>query len=315
LVGRNSVESVSGLCGAHQGSRRPVARPNVITRIVVNKKLIASQTRDLLTFYMKEISAYPLLTRAEEIKLGHLALKGDENARHRLVEGNLRFVVKMARKYYSSRLTMPDLINEGNLGLIEAAKRYDPSRGVRFLTYAVWWIRQSILQAISVGGYHLRFPTKISSNLYRLNSVLSKRQEVAEPSLEELTELSGLSEDEIHVAMLLKQEAISLQQPLYADGNQTLGEMLPDRSQARFETKLMHDDLKRDMKKSVHQLTSREQKVLNWRFGLDGDDPRTLKQIGDRVGLSRERVRQIEASAIVKLRKDGATRKIALTYP
>jgi len=274
-----------------------------------------AQHKSLLGLYLKEISAYSLLIREEEIRLGHLAKQGDEDAIQRLVEANLRFVVKIAKRYHGLRLSLLDLIHEGNLGLIVAAKRFDPSRGVRFISYAVWWIRQSILYAISTYGHPFRVPPKISANLYRINAVLAHQRESGlQPTLEELTAESGLTATEIELAIQMKQETVSLHQPLYSDGDLSLEEVLPDMAQSSLELKLINYDLKRHLKRVVDQLTSREQQVLILRFGLDGDEPRTLGEIGVQIGVCRERVRQIQVNAMHKLRNNDAARAIAVAF-
>lgn len=281
----------------------------------MNKMSNTAQHKSLLGLYLKEISAYSLLIREEEIRLGHLAKQGDEDAIQRLVEANLRFVVKIAKRYHGLRLSLLDLIHEGNLGLIVAAKRFDPSRGVRFISYAVWWIRQSILYAISTYGHPFRVPPKISANLYRINAVLAHQRESGlQPTLEELTAESGLTATEIELAIQLKQETVSLHQPLYSDGDRSLEEVLPDMAQSSLELKLINYDLKRHLKRVVDQLTSREQQVLILRFGLDGDEPRTLGEIGVQIGVCRERVRQIQVNAMHKLRNNDAARAIAVAF-
>jgi len=281
----------------------------------VNKMSNNPQRKGLLGLYLKEISSYSLLLPEEEIRLGHLAMLGDERAIQALVEANLRFVVKIAKRYHGLRLSLLDLIHEGNLGLIVAAKRFDPTRGVRFLSYAVWWIRQSILYAISTYDYPVRVPVKISANLYRINTSLARGRESGEqPTMEELSAESGLAATEIDVAMRLKHQTISLHQPLYSDGERSLEEVLPDMGHSNLELRLIKHDLKRHLKKLVDQLTSREQQVLILRFGLDGDEPQTLGEIGIQIGVCRERVRQIQVNAMHKLRNNSAARAIAVAF-
>ena len=273
------------------------------------------QGKSLLGTYLKEISAYPLLIPDEEKRLGHLAKHGDEYAIQQLVEANLRFVVKIAKSYPGIRLSLLDLIGEGNLGLIEAAKRFDPSRGVRFISYAVWWIRQSILYAISTCGHHFRVPVKIGANLYRINAALARQRELGvQPTMEELIAESGLAAKEIEVAIQLKHGTVSLHQPLYSDSHRSLEEVLPDVASSGLELKLINHDLKRKLKQIVDQLTSREQQVLTLRFGLEGDEPRNLREIGVQIGVCRERVRQIQVTAMHKLRKNHGARAIAVAF-
>jgi RNA polymerase primary sigma factor len=279
----------------------------------VNRSSNPAQCRSLLSVYLKEISAYPLLIPEEEKRLGHLAQRGDEDAIQRLVEGNLRFVVKIAKKYHGLRLSLLDLIHEGNLGLIVAAKRFDPSRGVKFLSYAVWWIRQSILSAISNCGHAFRIPAKFSAKLFRINLALARLRELdAQPTIEELTAESGLAATEIELTIQLKRDTVSLHQPLSADGDRSLEDVLPDIKQSSVEQRLINDDLKRHLKSGVAQLSSREQQVLVLRFGLDGQEPRTLEEIGSQIGVCRERIRQIQVNAINKLRNNDEIQTLAV---
>ena len=271
--------------------------------------------KSMLGIYLKEISAYSLLMPEEEQSLGRLAQQGDEVAIQKLVEANLRFVVKIAKRYHTVNLSFLDLIHEGNLGLIEAAKRFDPSRKLRFLTYAVWWIRQSILYAISNCGHPFRVPAKVSSNLYRMNAVLSEQIESrVQLTVEELAAECGLTSEEIEVAIRLKGETVSLDQPPFPDGDRSFGSVLPDNSQPSIEQRLIHDDFRRQLKDGVQRLTDREQQVLSLRFGLDGAEPKTLVEIGDKIGVCRERIRQIELVAIKKLRNDERIRTIATAF-
>jgi RNA polymerase primary sigma factor len=281
----------------------------------VTKLPNARPQKSVLSIYLKEISAYSLLLPEEEISLGRLAQQGDEAAVQRLVEANLRFVVKIAKRYQGLRLSLLDLIHEGNLGLIHAAKRFDPTRQVRFLTYAVWWIRQSVLCAVSNYSHPFRVPPKISSNLYRMNAVLAKQSESGvQPTVEELAAECGLTATEIEVATQLKQETVSLDRPLYPYGNRSLEDVLPDITQSSPEQRLMDYDLKRHLKSVVERLTSREQQVISLRFGLDGEEPKTLGEIGAQIGVCRERVRQIQVNAVNKLRNNDEIRTIAVAF-
>jgi len=281
----------------------------------VTKISKAQPQKNVLGLYLKEISAYPLLIPEEEISLGRLAQQGDEAAVQRLVEANLRFVVKVAKRYQGLRLSLLDLIHEGNLGLIHAAKRFDPSREVRFLTYAVWWIRQSVLCAVSNYSHPFRLPPKISSNLYRMKAVLAKQSESSvQPTVEELAAECGLTATEIEVATRLKQETVSLDQPLFPYGARSLEDVLPDITQSSPEQRLINYDLKRHLKNVVKQLTNREQQVISLRFGLDGEEPKTLGEIGAQIGVCRERIRQIQVNAMNKLRNNDKIRTMAVAY-
>jgi RNA polymerase sigma factor (sigma-70 family) len=271
----------------------------------------ARPQRSVLGLYLKEISAYSLLIPEEEISLGRLAQQGDEAAIQRLIESNLRFVVKIAKRYHGVSLSLLDLIHEGNLGLIQAAKRFDPSKKVRFLTYAVWWIRQAILYSLSNYSHPFRVPAKISSNLYRINAAMAKQSESGvQPTVDELAAECGLTATEIAAATRLKLETVSFDEPLRSDSDRSLLDVLPDITQKGLEQRLMNDDAKLHLKTGVGQLTSREQKVLILRFGLDGTEPRTLGEIGAQIGVCRERIRQIQVNAINKLRNNNKIRAV-----
>ena len=281
----------------------------------MKKNRTVRQQKSLMNFYINDISIYPLLLPEEEIRLGHLIQQGDQAALRRLVEANLRFVIVVAKKYHGFRLSLLDLIHEGNLGLIEAAKRFDPSRKLRFLTYAVWWIRQAILSAISNNGHPFRIPIKVSTNLYRMNRVMAEQSELGpQPTLEDLTLESGLTAAEIQAARQAARETVSLHQPVHWDSDQSLEEVLADNLQSGLEQKLMDYDLKRRLKRVVDRLTAREQQVISWRFGLDGEEPRTLQEIGDQIGVSRERIRQIQVEALQKLRNTDAAQTLAIAF-
>jgi RNA polymerase primary sigma factor len=275
----------------------------------------AGPQKNLLGIYLKEISAYSLLKPEEEISLGRLAQQGNEAAIQRLVESNLRFVVKIAKRYHGVGLSLLDLIHEGNLGLIQAAKRFDPTRGLRFLTYAVWWIRQAILYTISNYGHPFRVPAKISSNLYRINAALTKQSESGvRPTIEELTIECGLTANEITVATRLRLETLSFDKPLHPDSDQSLLDVLTDVAQSSLEQQLIDRDLKEQLKRLVDQLSSREQQVLILRFGLDGEDPKTLGEIGAQIGVCRERIRQIQVNAMKKLKNSDEIRTLAVGF-
>jgi RNA polymerase primary sigma factor len=257
-----------------------------------------------MRLYLKEISKIPLLSAEEEKELGRLVQKGDKDALQKLVESNLRFVIKIAKKYRGHGISFLDLINEGNLGLIEAAKRFDPNRNVKFTSYAVWWIRQSILHAISTLGHPLKLPAKVSNTLYRVGKTIAKSSHLLNrrPTLKEIADDVGITEKELNSALELSGDAMSLNQPLDEQGELVLGDMLEDSRGRSVEETTVSQFLQEHLNEALNELDKNEQKVLRLRFGLDNEPPRTLKQIGDKMGLSRERIRQIEAKALGKLR-------------
>lgn len=273
-------------------------------------KLKQKQSKDTIALYLKEISYIPLLTRKEEKELGLRIQKGDETAVQKLVESNLRFVVKFAKRYRQCGLSFPDLINEGNLGLITAAKRFDPARNVRFISYAVWWIRQSIITALANMGRPFKLPLKINTALYRIRTSTSKyRNEwMKRPTLEEIAKDAGMNGDELLSVIGAAGKGISLSQPLFTDGEGGIEDVLFQSRIPSAEQSIIEGSVKKSLKGVLGDLKEREQEILRLRFGLDDEKALTLRQIGNRMGVSRERVRQIQEEALEKIRQGGKVR-------
>ncbi|PWT90641.1 MAG: RNA polymerase subunit sigma [Acidobacteria bacterium] len=268
-----------------------------------------------MRLYLKEISKIPLLTADEEKELGRRAQHGDKEALQKMIESNLRFVIKIAKKYRKSGLPFLDLINEGNLGLIEAARRFDPERKVRFTSYAVWWIRQAILHYLSQSSQAFRLSPKTANILYRVATTLAKRrsEENETPSREALAAEIGVSLNELNSSLEATAGTYSLDHPIDDAGDLLLGDTLEQTVIPSAENTAVTKHLKRQIGTSLSMLSNMEQKVLRLRFGLDDDTPLTLKEIGDRMSLSRERIRQIEAQALNKLRRSSTAGSLA-TY-
>jgi len=266
-------------------------------------------SKEALRLYLSEIANVPLLSVEEERDLGHRIRQGDHAALKKLVESNLKFVVKVAKKYRHFGVSFLDLINEGNLGLIEAAKRFDPTRNVKFISYAVWWIRQSILTALSQLGRPLRLPIKINAALYKVGvTVANHLSETSEKlSLDELAAEVGMNRDDLISILEVGGEGISLNQPLSRGTDWALEDQLVQKSIPSVEQEAMSRSVKQCLNEILEELGTREQQVLRLRYGLDDDSTLTLQEIGDRIGLSRERVRQIEEKALQKLRKNRKT--------
>jgi len=266
-----------------------------------------------MRLYLKEISKIPLLTADEEKALGYRVQRGDKEALQKMIESNLRFVIKIAKKYRKSGLPFLDLINEGNVGLIEAARRFDPERKVRFTSYAVWWIRQAILHYLSQASQVYRLSPKTANILYRVATTLNKRRsEMSEnPSREVLAREVGVTLKELNASLEATAGTLSLDHPIDENGDLTLGDALEQSTIPSAETSSATIFLKEQIERSLGKLSSMEEKVLRLRFGLDDDNPLTLKQIGDRMSLSRERIRQIEAQALNKLRKSSSVSSLA----
>ena len=283
---------------------------------MIQKTRMISKDKSLnraMRLYLKEISKIPLLTAEEEKALGYRVQAGDKEALQKLIESNLRFVIKIAKKYRKSGLPFLDLINEGNVGLIEAAKRFDPERKVRFTSYAVWWIRQAILHYLSQASQVYRLSPKTANILYRVATTLSKRRSEQNESLsrEALALEVGVSLKELNASLEATAGTLSLDHPIDENGDLTLGDALEQSTIPSAETSSASIFLKEQIERSLGKLSSMEEKVLRLRFGLDDDNPLTLKQIGDKMSLSRERIRQIEAQALNKLRKSSSVSSLA----
>jgi RNA polymerase primary sigma factor len=261
--------------------------------------------------YLKEISAYPLLKREDEVSLAQLIHKGDEEALDKLVRSNLRFVVSVAKKYQNQGVALGDLINEGNLGLIRAAHKFDETKGIKFISYAVWWIRQAILQALAEQSRIVRVPLNRAGALHRIGKRSSTLlQELGrEPTVEELADELDLSEDEIQRTLAISQTHLSLDAPLTPGEDNRLLDYLPDQFSAGPDDETYERALASTVEEALGTLKEREAKVLRLYFGLeDGHDPMTLEEIGALLGITRERVRQIKEKALVRLRHASRAR-------
>jgi RNA polymerase primary sigma factor len=266
--------------------------------------------------YLKEISRYPTLDHELELKLARRIHDGDEDALRRMVESNLRFVVAYAKRYRNPNVSFLDLIHEGNLGLIQAARKYDPfieGHDVKFITYAVWWIRQAILHALAEHAGSFRLPQKQANNLYRLErirSVLTDRFG-RPPSDKELSEELGITIDDVRVLVQASQSSLSLNDPVDDEGDSELGDLLEQTVLPDTDERILKESFMQAMGDALAELPERERRVLELRFGLHDDRPKTLREIGEILDLSRERVRQIESRALNKLRRSHKTKSLA----
>ncbi len=266
--------------------------------------------------YLKEIGRYRPLDHDQEIELARRVHEGDENAVRELVESNLRFVVAYAKKYRNPNVPFLDLIHEGNLGLIQAAKKYDPSNeghDVKFITYAVWWVRQAILHALAEHAGSFRLPQKQANTLYRLERIRSLLSERfgRSPTDEELSEELGISVEDVRVLTRASRSSLSLNEPIDAEGDSELGDLLEQTGLPDTDELLLRESFARALRDALAELPERERRVLKLRFGLIDDQPKTLREIGEFMNLSRERVRQIESRALNKLRRSHKKHSLA----
>jgi RNA polymerase primary sigma factor len=264
-----------------------------------------------LDLYLHEINRTPLLTREEERDLAKRIRSGDKAALDRLVQANLRFVVSIAKQYANQGLSLEDLINEGNLGLIKAAHRFDEERGFKFISYAVWWIRQAMLQSLAEHSRIVRLPLNRAGTLYRIGKVSRQLdQELGRaPSADEIAARLQISPQEVEDTMAIANTHVSLDDPYSADKDDTaLVDYLTDETQAAPDEETYQSALSDDLERALGTLSERERRILTLYFGLGGDEPMTLEDIGRKLGLTRERIRQIKEKAIQRLRHSTRAR-------
>lgn len=266
--------------------------------------------KSLLDRYLAEISVTPLLKVEEERILGMRAQQGDTDALRKLIEANLRFVVKVAKRYAGCGVPIQDLINEGNLGLIEAARRFDPGRKVRFISYAVFWIRRAIQVAISAIGHPMKVPVRTSILLRKINLVVAQKMKDhgRYPTAGEISDELGIEADRIEAALEMARHSVSLSAPANGPGDMPLETLVT--AEDKTEENLLRREVRTQVRKALDDLGHKEGFILRMRFGMEGEPPQTLKEIGDRLGLSRERVRQMQQKALEKLRYHRKTQAI-----
>jgi RNA polymerase primary sigma factor len=270
------------------------------------------QSRTNLALYLSEIAGIPILSRDEEQALARRARGGDETAKQRMVEANLRLVVQIARRYLNRGLPLPDLIEEGNLGLLHAVEKFDPDRGARFATYATWWIRHAVVRALANQARMIRLPVHVERLVARY--VREQRRLTQSlgrpPNIAELARALGISEQEVEELDEVRQQPVSLDSPAAGERQSTLGEVIADRTAEPAESFASLFRVRTELASVLDDLAANERTVLRRRFGLEGGAPETLEAIGQGLKLSRERVRQIEAAGIRKLRALLAARGI-----
>lgn len=265
-----------------------------------------------LDLYLREIGSTPLITANEEVKLARRIRQGDKLALEKLTKANLRFVVSVAKNYQNQGLSLADLINEGNIGLIKAAKRFDETRGFKFISYAVWWIRQAILQALAEQSRIVRLPLNRVGTLHKIGKVSSSLEQTygRNPSPDEIAKELELSESEVADTLKISNSHLSLDQPFSVSEDNSLIDILEDEFQPGPDEALLDMSLRVEIDKALDTLTAREAEVINLYFGLNAEKALTLEEIGARFNLTRERVRQIKEKAIRRLRHASRSRSL-----
>jgi RNA polymerase primary sigma factor len=277
-------------------------------------KSITNRESASLDKYLQEIGREGLITVEEEVELAQRIRKGDRLALEKLTKANLRFVVSVAKQYQNQGLTLPDLINEGNLGLIKAAEKFDETRGFKFISYAVWWIRQSILQALAEQSRIVRLPLNQVGSLNKINKAFSKFEQENErtPSPDELADKLELPTDKVADTMRVSGRHVSMDAPFASGEDSSLLDVLVNNDAPKADTSLINESLIREIDRSLATLTDRERDIIKYFFGI-GVSEMTLEEIGDNFGLTRERVRQIKEKAIRRLRHTSRS-KLLKTY-
>ena len=277
-------------------------------------KQITNRESESLDRYLQEIGRVELITAEEEVILAQKIREGDELALEKLTKANLRFVVSVAKQYQNQGLTLGDLINEGNLGLIKAAQRFDETRGFKFISYAVWWIRQSILQALAEQSRIVRLPLNRVGSLNKVSKSFSELEQKfeREPTPDELAEFLEITEDEVIDTIKISGRHVSMDAPFAGGEESSLLDVLEDELEDTPDNTLLSDSLCIEVQRALSTLTSRESDVVSFYFGLNGSHALTLEEIGDKFGLTRERVRQIKEKAIRRLRHASKSKSLKI---
>ena len=280
-----------------------------ITKQVTNRETAS------LDKYLQEIGKVDLITAEQEVELARRIKQGDKRALEELTKANLRFVVSVSKQYQNQGLSLPDLINEGNLGLIKAAQRFDETRGFKFISYAVWWIRQSILQALAEQSRIVRLPLNKIGSINKINkaSAMLEQELEREPDYKEIAGIVEMSENEVKESKRNAGRHVSMDAPLIQDEDNNMYDVLKSEESVTPETGLIYESLRKEINRAISTLTQREADVIRLYFGLNGGHPMTLEEIGEKFDLTRERVRQIKEKAIRRLKQTSRS-KILKSY-
>jgi RNA polymerase primary sigma factor len=290
----------------------PSCRKKLVDRMKQLKivKQITNRESQSLEKYFQEISKVDMITADEEAELARRIRGGDKAALEKLTKANLRFVVSVAKQYQNGSMTLGDLINEGNVGLIKAAEKFDETRGFKFISYAVWWIRQSIMQALAEHSRIVRLPMNRVSSLNKISRTFSELEQKfqRDPMADELAEVLEISEQEVENNMKISNKKVSMDAPFINGEGNSLLDVMEDEQIDSTDSGLMHDSLRKEVQMALSTLSSRESEVISSYYGLNDSQPLTLEEIGDRYGLTRERVRQIKEKATKRLRHSSASK-------
>lgn len=283
-------------------------------QLKISKQVTNRETASL-DKYLQEIGRVDLITAEEEVALAQKIKQGDQRALEKLTKANLRFVVSVAKQYQNQGLSLPDLINEGNLGLIKAAQRFDETRGFKFISYAVWWIRQSILQALAEQSRIVRLPLNKIGAINKINKTYNSLEQKFErpPNPDEIAAKLDITVKEVKESLKNSGRHVSMDAPLIQDEDTNMYDVIRENDTPTPETDLLYDSLRKEIARAISTLTPRESDVIRLYYGLDGAHPMTLEEIGERFDLTRERVRQIKEKAIRRL-KHTSRSKILKTY-
>jgi len=271
--------------------------------------------RDSLSIYLEEINKIPLLTAEQEFELVQKAANGSKIAKNKLVEANLRFVVKIAREYINRGIEFEDLVNEGNAGLMQAINHFDSKAGVKFISYAVWWIRQSIMKALYEYGHEIRLPMNRANelvNIEKARKMIGENKTESE-QVDEISAMLGMNKEIVRNLMNVSREMKSLDVPMSNSDatSDTVGDLIFDTRYKNPETEAIEKSLHEDIEEALSKLNPKEEKILRMRFGLNGEEPMSLKEVGDEIGLTKERIRQIEKHAISTIRLPSRIKKLS----
>ena len=288
----------------------------VIKKMSEVKQVIYSENQESssLSYYLNEISKIPLLTREEEESLATLAKNGDKKAKEKLIRANLRFVVTVAKKYRNRGIPLADLINEGNMGLITAIDKFEVERGFHFISYAVWWIRQAILKAICERSRTIRLPLNRANELVQIEKAkrFMETRDNIEPTAEDIAKELSMDKDLVKHLLNVSKETISLETPVYEDKKTSscISDFITDEKFDTPEEEIEKQSLHDAINKVLNTLTEKEKQIIEYRYGLNGNKSMSLKQIGEKYDLTKERIRQIEKKALVRLRHSSRSDKL-----